>query len=248
MNKQNEETIIEIVGEQTTNLNNEHIEEARSFLTTAFGNYCGANSDFGEGCQKNVEQLELLWRAEFIRKNEPVPERKHPFLVVNEKKGRGLHREVNGVFQYCGNVNYFCKSCNMIYSRRIDDVVSEANVSYNVMKSKRVRVPFINKLKTFLIHNTHVCQKEVFNKWSRADEFRTTQETVQNAYDQYFDIIFDEIEIAEYGIKCRYKKCNGTHIIIKGEPPVFTKEVLDQVAFGKDQKPKKKEPTNYFNS
>lgn len=226
--------VVNVLGEQESNLNAVQIEEARSFLSSAYGLYCGAGADYHEGCNRDVTQLKTLWESDFIRKNKQIPKRSHPFLVINEKKGRGLHREINGKYQYCGNVNFLCKSCNMIYSRRTDDMFDSTNASYNVKKSKRVRLPFRNKIRHHLIQNTHACMKEIFNKWSGNDEFKTTQETLQNAYDQEFDVSLDEIDVGEYGIDCKYKKCNGTHIIIKGEPPVMSKEVRDNIAFSKE--------------
>lgn len=226
--------VIEIVGDQSSNLNSNQIEEARSFLS-CIGNFCGANADLDSGCHKTVEQLETLWKAHLIQKNLPIPQRIHPYLVVNEKHGRGLHRTINGVMQYCGNVNYFCKSCNMVYSRRTGDVRPDEKASYQARKSHEVRPKFRNEIKRYLMTNTHACYTEIMNKWSGTAEFKSTQETLENAYKQEFDVTLDEIDIAEYGIKCGYKKCNGIHIIIKDEPPMVGVTRADVDVFLKEQ-------------
>ena len=221
---------IEILGEQSSNLNSVQIEEARAYLSS-IGNFCGANSDGNIGCHKTVEALETLWKASVIQRNIPIPERIHPFLVVNEKQGRGLHRLVNGVREYCGNVNYFCKSCNMVYNRRtISDIKPDEKSTYQSRKSHEVRPKFRTKIKRHLMTHTHACYAEIMNKWSGDPDFKSTQETLENAYKQEFDVTLDEIDIAEYGIECEYKKCNGTHIIIKGEPPMvgLTKADVDK--------------------
>ncbi len=220
---------IEIIGTQESNLNGKQIDSARSFLSNVYGNVCGAGCDLTTGCGRSPSELETLWKAKFIQKNLPIPERKAPFLIVNEKKGRGLHRTVNGKFDAFGNVNYFCKTCNMIYDRRMGDikVTEKATATFQARKSHEVRPRFKTELPEYLKRNTHGCFNEIMNKWS--DEYICSQELLKNTYDQIFDLIVDEIEIVDFGIKCEYGKCNGTHIIIKGEPPVvdMTKQDLD---------------------
>jgi len=218
---------IDVVGEQNSNLNGKQIEEARSLLSTMFGNYCGAGCDIKTGCGKTVEELKTLWKAGFIQKNLPIPNRVAPFLIVNEKKGRGLHRTINGRRDDYGNINYFCKSCNMIYDRRSGDIKADEKATFQSRKSHEIRPRFKNELPTFLKENSHACFNEVMNKWS--NEYVCSQELLKNAYDQMFDIVVDEINTNDFGIQCGYGKCNGTHIIIKGEPPIvdLTKQDLD---------------------
>jgi hypothetical protein len=230
---------IDVIGEQNTNLNSIQIEQARSFLSSVYGNYCGAGCDLRTGCGKNVQQLETLWQAGFIQKNQPIPKRVAPFLIVNEKKGRGLHRLVNGKRDDFGNVNYFCKSCNMIYDRRSGDIQVFEKATFQARKSHEIRPKFKNELAEFLKENTHGCFNEIMNKWS--DEYKCSQELLKQAYDQIYDIVIDEIQTVDYDIRCKYGKCNGTHIIIKGEPPVINLSKQDLNAFLDEMKERHKD-------
>jgi len=224
---------------QKSNLNSVQQDEGRCYLTQVFGNYCGANAD-GNGCGKTVDDLYTIWKAELIKKGIKVcncgwindsnqkikscPEchglrRIQPLLLVNEKFGNGLHLRVKGVKFYCKNINYFCKSCNMVYFRKSGDVQTQESTSFESRKSHEVRPLFINKLKQYCIHHTHICANECINKWSGSEEFKCSQQVLGNALKQELDITFDVIEIEKYGIKCNYPLCNQKHIIIKGEQP-----------------------------
>ena len=232
---------IDTVGEQTTNLNSKQIEGARSFLSNMFGNYCGAGCDLKSGCGRTIPQLTTLWEAGFIQKNQQIPKRKTPFLIVNEKKGRGLHRQINGKRDDYGNVNYFCKSCNMIYDRRSGDIRVDEKATFQARKSHEVRPRFKNDLTEYLKEHSHGCFTEIMNKWSNSDEYKCSQELLKQAYDQIFDIVVDEIQTSDFDIKCKYGKCNGVHIIIKGEPPIMNMTKQDLNAFIDEMKERHKD-------
>ena len=219
-------------GSQYSNLNAGQIEEGRCFLSY-IGNVCGANCDHGEGCHRNVDELKTLWEAEFIQKKQPIPIRKQPFLFVNEKKGYGLHRYLDGKFQYCGNINYFCKSCNMLYNRRVGDLTPEKK-SFETIKSHEVRPKFKNELASFLGKYVDICKKACINKWSGREDYNCSQQLLYNALDQELGKIFDLIDKYEYGIKCNYIKCDGQHIIMIGNPPTVK---TDYQAFLDENKP-----------
>ncbi len=231
---------VEIDGFLNTNMNNIYREEGRCFLS-AIGNYCGSNSDNGEGCTKSVPDLELIWKAKFLEKNLPIPERKTPYLFVNEKLGRGLHRSVDGIFEYCGNVNYFCKSCNMIYSRRTGDVQENeiANAGFQARKSHEVRPLLKNKIVRYLVNNTHVCKKIVTHNWSDDDEFKCSPQLMIDTLEQIRNKTISYIYIIDYGIKCPSEICDGIHIIIFGEPPMPSVSKQDLDAFIKEIVPAK---------
>src|SRR3990167_2140644 len=206
-------------GTQKSNLNSDQIEEARCFLSQIYGNFCGAGAEQGKGCGKTVEELEMLWKSEYLRKNQKSPLRKHPFLFINEKQGNGLHRIINNKMEYCGNVCYYCKSCNMIFDRRTGDIKPDERATFQARKSHEVRPKFKNALRDHLSKFGNICYKACINKWSCSDEFKCSQDTLEEAFRQEFDRTLDLINIAEYGIECNYKMCTGEHIILKGFKP-----------------------------
>lgn len=229
----NNENIARLHGDQNSKLNSNQIQEARCFLSQLHGRFCGAGTDNGEGCGKSVDDLELIWKAGFITRNEKIPERVHPFLVINEKNGYGLHRYLDGKFDYCGNVNYFCKSCNMIYNRRSGRVQQGETTTYQSRTSNKIRPKFKNELRDTLAKSEHVCYKACINKWSGRDDYACSQELLENAFDQEYDVVFDLIDTEQHKIKCGYKKCNGQHIVLKGFIP---KPKSDFDAFFDEQK------------
>lgn len=233
---------VELFGNQKSNLNGSQIRDARCFLANVYGVFCGAGSDYGKGCHKTVTELEIIWKADLIKKgikpcecgwNNPsdkvknpskCPEcsgviRKHPFLVVNEKIGNGLHQIIDNKFVPFANVNFFCKSCNMVFDRKSGDNKFLEKSTAQFRKSHQVRPYFKNKLVDHLAKHIEICYSGCINKWSNRDDFKCSQELLQLAFDQIYDVSVDLIEISDYGIECSYKKCNGKHIILKGLPP-----------------------------
>ena len=162
-----------------------------------------------------------------------MPERKHPFLVVNEKYGYGLHRFLDEKFDYGGNVNYFCKSCNMIFNRRSGSISTNETTTFQSRKSHSIRPKFKNELRDVLAKTEHICYKAIINKWSGRDDYNCSQELLENAFDQEFDTVFDLIDVSQFDLDCKYPKCNGNHICLKGIPP--TKKQSDFDAFSKEQ-------------
>lgn len=243
---------IEVAGTQSTNLNNREIEESRCFISKVKGLFCGANADSGKGCGKTVNDLKTIWEADLIKqKKKPCkcefvhiptstnqrqpnkcPECKgviriQPFLFVNEKQGNGLHRYIDEVFEYCGNVCFYCKSCNMIYDRKHGDIKPGEKATYQARKSHEVRPKFVNTLEDYLAPNMHICFKDCINRWSGMEMFKCSQETLENAFWQFYDVKFSLIDALEYGINCEYRKCDGNHIILKGHPPIVKKRDID---------------------
>lgn len=208
-----------LAGDQNSNLNQKQIDLARSYLTTAFGNYCGAGSDNGEGCGRTVQQLKTIWEAKYLQRNEQVPFRQQPFLVVNEKYGYGLDRfNEHGKLQMFGNVNYYCRSCNMMYNRRSSGISGNEKTTYQSRKSHEVRPAFKNDLLVHLDKCVHTCLKATINKWS-GHRYNCSQELLENALDQELDVTIDLIDTQQFSISCDYPKCNGTHIIRKNVYP-----------------------------
>lgn len=243
---------VEVISNSNTRLNSIMIEEARCYLSF-IGNFCGSNSDNNRGCLKTADELLILWKGKIRRQgfkicecnsNDPDLEIKHtyrcmvcdgtkriqPTLTVNEKKGFGLHRTINGKFELYGNVCYYCKSCQMLFDRRSGDE-QHGKITWHSIKSHQIRPKFKNELTEFLSKNTEICYKFCINTWSGREDYKCSQDLLENSFDQEFGITFDLIDAVEYGIDCSYKKCNGNHIILNGRPPIVRtdyKALLDE--------------------
>lgn len=155
-------------------------------------------------------------------------------MLINEKNGRGLHRVIlfeDGTesFEIYGNVCYYCKSCNMKFDRRKGDIKPSETATFHARKSHDIRPRFKNEMLDFLAKNREICYKAMINKWSGRDDYRCSQDLLESSFDQELDRTVSLIEISEYNLKCNYIKCNGYHVILKGEDPV--KVVRDYDAF-----------------
>jgi len=234
-----------VLGNQYTTLNQKQIEEARCYLSF-IGNYCGANADDVKGCSKTVAELETLYKAELIKIGKKICQcnskadhrrihakcsnckgaiRTHPFLLINEKNGNGLHRmitfaDTSEVYELYGNVCYYCKSCNMKYDRRKGDIKSSESATFQARKSHTIRPKFKNEMLDFLAKYKEICYKAMINKWSGRDDYRCSQDLLESAFDQELDKTVTLIEISEFGIKCDYPKCNGYHVTLYDEDPI----------------------------
>lgn len=206
------------LGNQTSCLNQIQINSARDFLSTTYGIFCGSGSDDQKGCNKTPKELEILWSAKFLERGEKVPQRKKPYLLVNEKNGYGLHRLHNGEVEYFGNVCYYCYSCNQLYDT--NSKVTAESKNYESKKSKEVRPVFPEDLKNHLSKFGDICMKGCVNKWSRLDRFSCSQQLLNNIIDQMIDIDIELVDRQEFGLECMYSKCNGEHIILLGRPPI----------------------------
>ena len=201
--------------QRSSNLNEREIDEARKFLdflasTQKVPVYCGLNTDDNTGCKKVVQILEQEWITERRRKNKPI-DRKQPYLVINEKRGKGIHsiNKKSKQFRYCGNVNYYCYSCNRIYKKRPVQTVDPDEPYSN--KKTVIRTIFKNELLGFLRINKEICKKACINKWS--NRYDCAQTLLEKALEQIDDIDVIIIDSLEWGIDCHYPRCDGDHII-----------------------------------
>ena len=235
---------ITILGNQYSTLNQKQIDEARCYLSH-IGNYCGANADDNKGCGKTVLELDTLYKAELIKQGKKICQcniiyskktpakcnactgviRIHPFLQINEKNGRGLHRVLvfndgSENYQQYGNTCYYCKSCNMKFDRHKGDIKPSESATFHARKSHEVRPKFKNELVDFLVKHSEICYKAMLNKWSNRTDYKCSQDLLESAFDQILDVKVSLIEISEYKMKCDYAKCNGYHVILKDEDPV----------------------------
>ena len=234
--------VVESFGTQTSNLNNDQITEGRCFLSQIYGCYCGAGADYGKGCQKTVIELELIWKADLIKKGKKICEcsfvalgklhrekfnkcpdckgiiRQQPFLVVNEKIGNGLHLIINDILEKYANINYFCKSCNMIFDRKRGDINSNERNTAQFRKSHQVRPKFKNEMRDYLAKFNEICYKGMINKWSGRDDYNCSQEVLEDAFDQELQVSVDMFNISEFGMECNYKKCSGEHVKLINYP------------------------------
>ncbi len=197
-------------------LNAKEIEEARCFLTFLAKRsepYCGQNTDESKkGCGKPISRLYLEWVAKRNLEGRDLI-RKHPLLVINEKKGFGLHRYRNGNFDYCGNINFFCYSCNQKEKREYSNIKTEKSDGYSNIKSRKVRPAFKEKLKDHLVKHGDICEEACVNKWSNSEDFDCAQKLLKECISQMMDTEINQIKILDYGIECHYSLCNGFHLI-----------------------------------
>jgi hypothetical protein len=257
---------------QFSRLNAKKIEEARCFLSTLFGNYCGAGNNEGKGCGLTAKELLAIWEANKIKQGFKICEcnwvalglmhkkkditkcpdckgirRSMPTLEINEKIGYGLHQiqkefiepigEVDTIIPY-GNINYFCHGCNRIFERKHGDTIDNSSTT-QFKKSHTVRHKFKNELKDALATRTELCYKATINKWSGRSDYNCSQDLLENAFDQELDRSLELFDIGEYGMQCKYPKCNGQHIKLFGIP--MQKVKSDYEAFMQEQMENKDE-------
>ncbi len=218
--------------ERDTHLNSREIEEARNFLTfLAKGSepYCGLNADLMKGCGKNITVLKNEWISIRNSKNKSI-ERKRPYLVINEKHGFGLHRYVgNGKLEYCGNVNYYCYSCNKFEIRRESNIQVEATGSYSNKKSRKVRPKFKEELLNHLTNSGDICEEACVNKWSDTEMFDCAQKLLKECITQLMDSKILRVKKSEWGFDCQYSLCSDYHLIhIKKEHQPIPKETDEE--------------------
>lgn len=201
--------------QRSSNLNEREIDEARVYLRNladfqGVPIYCGLNADDGTGCKKVVKILEQEWIAERKRKNRSI-ERKQPFLVINEKRGNGLHtiNRITKKISYCGNINYYCYSCNKIYKKRTVKIIDPDEPYSN--KKTVVRTIFKNDLLDFLRKNKEICKNACINKWS--NKYDCAQSLLEKSLAQIDEIDILIVYSNDWGFDCHYPRCDGEHII-----------------------------------
>lgn len=228
--------------ERTSKLNASEIEEARCYLRfLAKGSvpYCGLNSDDSKGCGKNITKLQDEWniKQKFKKKES---KRIKPFLVINEKKGYGLHRYKNGNLEYCGNTNYFCFSCNAIEKREGSNVIVDANAGYSNTKSRKVRPLFKEKLLEHLAKLGDICEEGCVNKWSDTGMFDCAQKLLRESIGQLIDHRVLRVNKLDYGFECEYSMCSGMHLVHAEKHYQPIPKMTDQEAIEQELKPNEK--------
>lgn len=221
--------------ERQSKLNAKEIEEARcyfTFLAKGSEPYCGLNADNQKGCGKPVTKLYLDWVAKRNVEGKSI-QRKKPVLEVNEKKGYGLHRFKEGKFEYCGNVNYYCNSCNRKELRDGSTVQVDAHAGYSNTKSRKVRPKFKETLLEHLIKFGDICEEGCVNRWSDTDMFDCAQKLLRESISQLMDHKIIRIKKDEWGFDCQYSQCSGMHLIhfekqYQPIPKVTDQQKLDQ--------------------
>lgn len=218
--------------ERETHLNAREIEEARNYLnylTKGSEPYCGLNADFNNGCGKNITRLESEWVSMRNSKNKSL-DRKRPFLVINEKKGYGLHRYLgNKMLEYCGNVNYYCYSCNRFENRRKSKIRVEEDATYSNKKSKSVRPKFKENLLKHLVRYGDICEEACVNKWSDSEEYDCAQQLLKSCVSQMIDKYIIRVLKSDYGFDCKYTLCSDYHLIhIKREHQPIPQETDEE--------------------
>ena len=201
--------------DRDSHLNSLEIEEARCylrFLTNGSEPYCGLNADIGKGCGKSLTKLIEEWIVKRKLKGESL-ERKHPFLVINEKSGYGLHRFIEKKLQYCGNINYYCYSCNQKEKRIESNVQVDPHAGYSNTKSRKVRPKFKQILIDHIIKFEDMCEEGCINKWSDSDMFDCAQKLLRESINQLIDHKLIRVKKDEWGFECNYSMCSGWHLI-----------------------------------
>lgn len=226
---------------QNSNLNSKQISEAKRFLHSLSPiAYCGLNADGSKGCGRVESKIKQDWFDEQRRKGNPNPKRTKPFLIINEKQGRGLHRKLNGKFDYCGNICYYCYTCNAILDKGTKSlIVPDDEDTYTSRKSRAVRPKFKRELVNHLIKFKEICYMGCINKWSGLEDYDCSQETLRNAFNQILDVKVILVDKDEYGFDCNYPKCNSEHIIhanpkyqplpIKSDKNAHDEELINEV-------------------
>lgn len=224
-------------------LNTREIEEARvylRFLSKGSEPFCGLNADDQKGCGKPITKLYLEWVAKRNLQGKDII-RKNPLLVVNEKKGYGLHRYRDGRFDYCGNVNYFCYSCNRKEKREDSTVQVDAHAGYSNTKSRKVRPKFKETLLEHLIKFGDICEEGCVNRWSDTDMFDCAQKLLRESVSQLLDHKIFRVKKDDWGFDCKYSMCSGMHLIhfeknYQPVPKVTDQQTLDKELLRANQK------------
>ncbi len=225
-----------IVSERDSKLNEREIDEARSylgFLANHSEPYCGLNRDNdGKGCNKTISNLYMEW---VVKRNLEGKDliRKKPLLVINEKTGYGLHRYKDGKLEYCGNINYYCNSCNKKDRREDSNVQVDAHAGYSNTKSRKVRPKFKEILEDHLIKFGDICEEGCVNKWSDTGMFDCAQKLLRESINQLMDHRILRVQKDEWGFECNYSLCNGWHLIHRETnnqpiPKMTDQQALDQ--------------------
>jgi len=172
-----------------------------------------------EKCYKTVNELNVFYIAKKELQGKK-PNRIRPYLLVQEKYGRGLHAvdpQTNELIKF-GNIEFNCYSCNQKYYKHTSDVKSTDTPTYQARKSQAVRPKFKNLLTNTLAKAEHICYKACMNKWSSDSVFQCSQDLLESSFQQEYDIIWEFIDE-----ECDYEYCNGKHIILKDKPPIRNK-------------------------
>jgi CDGSH-type Zn-finger protein len=224
--------MIDSVRTRTSNLNKREIDHGNWFLdekqkSILQRKWQSDNDFYCDNCHKTKNILILEWQHKQLS-NEirglPRQERKvKSWFVVNELSGRGLHTYVklengNLMQRAFGNINRLCRACNYLYHTHKHHLPHNENTPQSVIISHDLRGGYEKMVINLLTSERHVCKIATFNKIS--GKLGGTQATMESAYKQKHDILWETINIEDYHeIKCHYKFCDGEHIIRKGYPP-----------------------------
>jgi len=205
--------------QRMSHLNGREITKAKEWLYNEsmrrYGKYCCWH------CFKSRKQLEDLWMAKRTLEGKPT-RRDKPYLIIQEVNGRGLHtvnpktHEVN----LYGNVGLTCFSCNAKFCKHTGDIKANDNPTYQARKSQNIRPKFKNFLQNTLAKAEHICYKAMINKWSSDSFFQCSQDLLEAAFQQEYDIVWEFYDLDE---ECGYEFCNGKHVILKNQRPIKPK-------------------------
>ncbi len=201
--------------QRSSNLNQREIDEARCFLNSLASSqgippYCGLNADGNTGCKKIIRILEQEW-IQSRKRSRKSTVRKQPYLVINEKRGKGLHTidRLSKKINHYANVNYYCFSCNRINKKKLVLVVDKDEPYSN--KKTKIRNIFKNDLLSYLRKEQEICKIACINKWS--DMYDCAQSLLEKSLAQIDDKDVIIVQKSDWGFDCHYPNCNGEHII-----------------------------------
>ncbi len=101
-------------------------------------------------------------------------------------------------------------------------------MTWQALKSVKVRGGFRKIVDTYISKKTHVCLKMCVNTLSSPEKLHCSQEVLEEVVKQNVGTKWDIINIEDFNIECDYCKNyygDNNHIIWKGKPP--TQNITD---------------------
>jgi hypothetical protein len=226
--------LVDNVRTRSSKMNQREIDQANWFLDekqkAILGNKWRDELDYfcdNKPCKKTQRDIILDWEEKQIKrmkKGLPRQIRKiESWWIVNELSGRGINtykKLPNGNLMMIpfGNINRLCRSCNYLYHTHKNHLPHNENTPQSVIISHDLRNGYVQRVNNMLVTERHVCKIATFNKISAS--LGGTQKTMRETFEQYYDVLYQTIDLDDFPkITCHYKFCDGEHIIKLGQPP-----------------------------
>jgi len=203
-----------------TKLNADESLEAITVLVERHGSMCW-------NCHKPSWQLMI--EDDAVRKAKGLPKRKRRILVVHEIIEGMFHSSIMDnkkdppIHLKWGGCRPVCYSCNQELGHNIATITDKKTMTWQALKSVKVRGAFRKIVDTYISKKTHVCLKMCVNTLSAPEKLHCSQEVLEEVVKQNVGTKWDIINIDDFNIECDYCKNyygDNNHIIWKGKPPI----------------------------